>query len=274
MKNIIILISVFTLFITSCQDVVDLDLPDGDALLVVDGMITNEAGEKRVLLTSTANYFDNQATPKVSNALVILYNETGAVDTLTEKEAGVYVTNHVGQVGATYHIYIKTKAGEEYESQPELLQFVPEIDSIYAEFKEESIFEDEGYYVKIDTYEPKGVGNYYRWRKYVNDEYLNTPFELLFATDQFVDGNPIIGFEVNIDPLKVGDRFKVEQLSISKAAYDFLLQLQSQTAFVGSLFDTPPAALKGNVKRLDKSGNDALGFFGASAVSTATITIE
>ncbi len=274
MKNIIILISIFTLFLTSCQDVVDLDLPNGDALLVVDGMITNEAGEKRVLLTSTANYFDNQATPKVSNALVILYNETGAVDTLEEKEAGVYVSNHVGKVGSTYHIYIKTKEGDEYESQPELLRFVPEIDSIYAEFKEETAFQDEGYYIKINTYEPEGVGDHYRWRKYVNDKYLNTPFELLFATDQFVDGNPILGFEVNIDPLKQGDRFKIEQLSISKAAYDFLLQLQNQTAFVGSLFDTPPAALKGNVKRLDKSGNDALGFFGAAAVSTAEIVIE
>lgn len=274
MKNIIFSIFFLALFITACQDVVELDLPDGDTLLVIDGWITNQEGEKQVLLTATANYFNNTTTPKVSNALVILYNENGVVDTLQEKEAGQYITEHVGKIGSKYHLYIRTAAGEEYESLPELLRFVPEIDSIYYEFKEETAFQEEGYYVKIDTYEPQGVGDHYRWRKYANEKYLNTPFELLFATDQFVDGNPIIGFEVNIEPLKLGDRFKVEQMSISQAAYDFLLQLQAQTAFVGSLFDTPPSALKGNVKRIDKSGNDALGFFGAAAVSEAAILID
>ncbi len=275
MKNIIFSFLAFTtLLLAGCQDIVNLDLPDGNVLLVVDGLITDQPGEKRVLLSSTANYFNNTTTPKISGALVILYNETGVVDTLEEKEAGVYVTNHIGKIGSMYHIYIRTKEGEEYESNPELLHSVPEIDSIYYEFKEKTAFQDEGYYVKIDTYEPAGVGDHYRWRKYVNDEYENTPFDIIIATDQFVDGNPIIGIEVNFEPLELGDTFRVEQMSISRAAYDFLLQLQNQTAFVGSLFDTPPAALKGNVKRLDKSGNDALGFFGAAAVATAEIVIE
>ncbi|MBK7871277.1 MAG: DUF4249 domain-containing protein [Saprospiraceae bacterium] len=274
MKNIILLISLLALFITSCQDVVNLDLPEGDVLLVVDGWITNQEGEKRVLLTNTANYFDNKETPKVSGALVILYNETGVVDTLNEKEAGVYITEHVGKIGSTYHIYIKTKEGEEYESQPELLQFVPEIDSIYAEFKEESIFEDEGYYVKIDTYEPQGVGNYYRWRQFVNNEYKSEPFDLLYASDEFVDGNPIIGYELNFDPLEIGDHYRVQQMSISRAAYDFLFLLEQQTAFVGSLFDTPPATIKGNIFRVDEPKVKVLGFFGASAVAEATIVIE
>lgn len=154
MKNIIFLISILALFITSCEDVVNLDLPDGEVQLVVDGSITNQPGEKRVRLTTSSNYFDNKETPKVTGALVLLYDQTGVVDTLTEKEAGIYTTNYIGKVGSTYHIYIRTKEGEEYESQPEILQSVPEIDSIYYEYKEKTAFEDEGYYVMINTSEP------------------------------------------------------------------------------------------------------------------------
>lgn len=274
MKNIIFFISFLALFITSCEDVVNLDLPDGDVQLVVDGSITNKPGEKRVRLTLTSNYFDNKETPKVTEALVLLYDQTGIVDTLTEKQAGIYTTNYIGKVGSTYHIYIRTKAGEEYESNPELLQSVPEIDSIYYEYKEKTAFEDEGYYVMINTSETPGVGNYYRWKQYVNDNYLAEPFDLMFATDQFVDGNPIIGFQVSIDPLQVGDHYKVEQMSISKAMYDFLTLLQQQTANVGSLFDSPPAALPGNIVNISNPKQKALGFFSASAVATADITIE
>ena len=43
-----ILLSLFVF--TSCEDVVDLEVPDGDIQLVVDGWLTNEVGEKQVLL--------------------------------------------------------------------------------------------------------------------------------------------------------------------------------------------------------------------------------
>ncbi|MFN7118289.1 MAG: DUF4249 domain-containing protein [Saprospiraceae bacterium] len=274
MKNIIFFLLFITIILSSCEDVVNLDLPDGDLQLVVDGTITNQPGEKRVRLTNTANYFDNKETPKVSNALVLLYNERGVVDTLIEKEAGIYITEYIGQVGTSYHLYIRTPDGNEYESQPELLQAVPDIDSIYYEFKAETPFQDEGYYVKIDTYEPAGLGNHYRWKQYVNGKYKNEPFDLLYATDQFVDGNPILGFEVSTDALQVGDQFRVQQMSISEAAFDFLTLLSQQTANVGSIFDSPPAALPGNIRNITNPKVKALGFFSASAISEATIVIE
>lgn len=262
------------LVFASCQDVIDLNVPDGEVQLVVDGWLTDQAGEKQVLLATTANYFENTEPPRVTDALVVLNNENGAVDTLEEKEAGVYVTSYVGVVGEVYHIYIRTAAGEEYRSSPEPLRSVPTISAIYATFKEETVFEDEGYYVSIDTEEPLGVGDYYRWKQYVNEGYLNEPFDLLYASDEFVDGNPIIGFEVTTDPLEVGDHYRIQQLSISKQAYEFFFQLQNQTAFIGSLFDSPPAALKGNIVNVDPTGKKALGYFGVSAVSEKEMVIE
>lgn len=262
------------LFFSSCQDVIDLEVPDGEVLLVVDGWITDQEGEKQVLLSTTANYFDNTITPKVENAIVVLFDENGPIDTLVEADPGRYVTEYQGVVGKTYHIYIQTDSGEEYESNPELLKFVSAIADIHTEFREETAFEDEGYYVSIDTEEPIGVGDFYRWKQYVNDTLLNEPFDLLYASDEFVDGNPIINFDVTTKPLSFGDNYRVQQLSISKEAFDFFTQLETQTAFVGSLFDSPPAALQGNMVSVNSTDKKVLGYFGASAVSEIGMVIE
>ena len=111
-------------------------------------------------------------------------------------------------------------------------------------------------------------------KQYVNDEYLKEPFDLLYASDEFVDGNPILAFEVNTDPLELGDHYRIQQSSISEEAYEFFFQLQNQTAFIGSLFDSPPAALNGNIVNLDPSGKKALGYFGVSAVSEKELVVE
>ncbi|MFT5984267.1 MAG: hypothetical protein ACI9RM_002731 [Ulvibacter sp.] len=272
-KSLLLLLTLF--FLTSCQDVIDLEVEDGEVQLVVDGWLTNQNGEKQAILSTTANYFNSSIGPFVENAFVVLNNEQGPIDTFYEKSNGLYVTDFVGEVGETYHIYIRTSSGEEYKSNPELLRSVPLITAINSEFKEETTFDDEGYYMSIDTDEPLGVGDHYRWKQYVNDTYLNEPFDLLYASDEFVDGNPILNFEVTInEPLELGDQYRIQQLSITEEAFEFITQLQTQTAFVGSLFDSPPAALSGNIVNLDSSGKKALGYFGASAVSEKEMVIE
>jgi hypothetical protein len=272
-KSLLLLLTLF--FLTSCQDVIDLEVEGGEVQLVVDGWLTNQNGEKQAILSTTANYFNSSIGPFVENAFVVLNNEQGPIDTFYEKSNGLYVTDFVGEVGETYHIYIRTSSGEEYKSNPELLRSVPLITAINSEFKEETTFDDEGYYMSIDTDEPLGVGDHYRWKQYVNDTYLNEPFDLLYASDEFGDGNPILNFEVTInEPLELGDQYRIQQLSITEEAFEFITQLQTQTAFVGSLFDSPPAALSGNIVNLDSSGKKALGYFGASAVSEKEMVIE
>jgi hypothetical protein len=274
-SKIFFLFIFFLIVFTSCEDVVELELPDGEAQLVVDGWLTDQVGEKKVRLSTTTNYFNNSGNTFVAGAEVILYVENEPKDTLIEKTNGVYTTDYVGQIGLSYHLYIRTATGEVYESVPEMLHAVPVISAIYSTFKEESTFEDEGYYISIDTNEPLGLGNHYWWKQYVNGEYQNEPFDLLFESDEFVDGNPILNFEVTINnPLELGDTYLIQQLSISEGAFDFLTALQTQTASVGSLFDSPPAALPGNIINQDPNGKKALGYFGVSSVSEKRTIIE
>jgi len=275
-KPFLFLFLLSALSFNACEDVIELDLPDNDPALVVDGWLTDRPGEKTVRLTLSANYFSEASYPAVSDALVALHDREGPVDTLQEKGGapGVYATDYVGRVGGIYHLVITTADGKQYASQAQQLRAVPPIDSIYYEFIDDNPFQEEGYYVKINTREPAGQGDYYRWRQFINGEYQNTPFDIVIATDEFVDGNFITELEITVQPLQAGDTCRVEQQSISREAYDFLFLVRDQTAFVGSIFDSPPIPIPGNIFNVDDPEEEVLGFFGVSAVSEAEVIIE
>ena len=276
LRSRILILVLFTSTFFSCQDVIDIDVPEGDPLMVVDGWISDLPGPTRVRLSKTIDYFSNSPNPAVSNAVVILINTNGSLDTMSETSigSGVYESPLNGTVGNSYYLYIKTSDGSEYQSNIEELVSVPVIDSIYYEYREETIFEDEGYYVQINTKEPVGLGDHYRWKFYKNDTLYNKPEDLYYADDEFVDGNDINGFDVHNDPLEIGDTARVEQLSISKHAYDFIAIVQEQTAFVGSIFDFPASPIQGNIYTINEPNEGVLGFFGASSVATAEIVIQ
>lgn len=260
----------------SCEDVIDLNIPSGDVRLVVDGWIYDLAEPTQIKLTYSAPYFSSNSNPPATNTIVVLQSASGSNDTLNEvlPGSGVYETIKTGQIGETYNLYIKTPDGEEYLSIPEELVRVPQIDSIFQEYREETLFDDAGYYIQINTKEPSGIGDYYRWKFYINDTLLNSPEDLNYADDEFVDGNDIIAFDVHFDPLIIGDKGRVEQLSISKNAYEFLALVQEQTLFVGSIFDFPASPINGNIYNKNKPNETALGFFGASSVAVAELVIQ
>jgi hypothetical protein len=264
------------LLFCACQDVIELNLSDVPPQLVVEGWITNLEKPAEVIISYSTNYLDRKALPRASGAEVALHDENGLVAVFEEsdEQPGVYRSDYVGQVGVAYHLRIRTPDGKRYASIPELLKGVSPITAIYYEFRQATLFQEEGYYVKIDSYEPEGPGDYYRWRQFINDTLNNRPIDILVVSDQFVDGNDIIGFEINFQPLKLGDRYRVEQMSISRRAYEFFFLVREQTAFVGGLFDTPPAPIKGNLYNVDDPNEQVLGFFGASGVSIAEIIIE
>ena len=280
----------------SCQDVIDLNLPDGDTVLVVEGRITNDSTEThQVALTYSSPYFKDQPAPVASGAFLELTDETDNVTysfTETPAGSGVYVTTAVGQVGHVYSLYIRDNStNEEYRSIPEEMNFVPEITSIYSEFIDDGdIFDEEGWSVFIETFEPAGKGDHYRWRSTVDGNLLDDPFDIFVASDDLVDGNIISeldmveGIEFK-DELEDGDdenlviigkdsiEVVIEQSTISERAFEFYNLIQQQTAFVGGPFDSPPAPIRGNVKNTEGENNFALGYFLVSAVEKASITI-
>ncbi len=263
----------------SCQDVVELDLPEGEQFLVVEGWITNENRPHDVILTTTAAYFDEADPAPVTGANVFIRDNEGMETLLTETGPGIYTYPDSGIVGRSYQLEIVLDNGKRYLSTyEELYEPVPILD-IFWQLSEDEPDEDNGespddiYDVLIFTIEPIGVGDNYRWRSILNGEEQREPFDLFVTDDEFVDGNPIPDFNVTDDLYSQFDTVTIIQERISREAREFIQLLQTQTAFVGGPFDPPPSPIKGNIVNVNDPDDLALGFFGASGRDRATIVV-
>ena len=266
---------------SSCEDVIDLDLSEGEKKLVVEGDITNRT-PAFVKLSTTAAYFSNGTTPLLSGATVQLYRDGILIDTLRERipGSGMYHSDTIGRMGSSYTIRIDIPqsypelGGRTYVSLTETINRVPPIDTIYQRYIDDDPFDDEGYYVYFDTQEPVGVGDHYRWKYYVNSEFQDDPEYLFVREDRFVDGNYIDEFQINDDPVVQEDTVRVEQLSITREAYDFYNLVFQQSAQVGGTFDPPPAQIKGNIVNANNADDYALGFWSAAGMEEAELVVQ
>lgn len=261
----------------ACEDKVELDFPEGETLLVVEGWISNEPGPYHISLTFTQPYFDAVDAPRATGATVFLSDDEGLQALLEETSPGVYTYPDSGIVGRNYVLEIELQDGEQYRSESELLREpVPiiELRWVVDEDGPSEFFEqdpDQIYGVLIDTFEPEGRGDNYRWRTFVNGVMKNDPFDITVTNDDFVDGSPVTDFDPSNELFFEGDTVTIVQERISRAALEFLQLVQSQTAFVGGPFDTPPAPIRGNVKNINDPERNALGFFGAAGRDRATV---
>ena len=281
MKQIfqILILCSLVFILPSCQEKIELDLPEGETFLVVEGWITNDLAPYNVRLSYTSPYFDDSAPSAAINATVILKDDEGNESVLSEIHPGVYEIVDQGIIGRKYQLYIHLPEGDIYQSDFELLNEPVLIDTIYYQLseREPSDFFDENpddiYDVLIETFEPAGRGDHYRWRSFLNGEEARAPFDINIISDQLVDGVPVLEYNVTGRLYAIPDTVEILQEMISKAAYEFLTQLRNQTAFVGSPFDTPPVPIMGNVHNLSNPDKYALGFFGAAGVDRAVVII-
>jgi hypothetical protein len=98
------------------------------------------------------------------------------------------------------------------------------------------------------------------------------------ASDEGFNGLPQrlpIAF-VEDDGLKFKQAYRVEilQMSVSANAHRFLRLVEQQTSLTGSVFDSPPANIRGNMISLDDPNETVLGFFMAAGVSKKEVYIK
>lgn len=281
----IFLIGFLGLTIISCQEVIDLDLPETPAQIIINGRVSDTLPVE-VQLLATADY-NNGTVPGVSGAKVLLFENGVQIDSLIEADtlAGYYYGTATGTVGNNYYIDVEVFQGNSlieagnWVSKRELLKRCPPIDSFYSEFRPEDVLQQEGYYVAAHFKEPRGVGDFYRIRAWRNDSLQNRPQNLSFFEDEFSDGlnfgtPPIPALTVD-GPRPVGTTYKLELSSITEAHFDYLALLQQQTVQVGSIFDPPPASIIGNIHKKGDVTDVALGYFNASKLQYAeTVIVE
>ena len=238
----------------------------------------------RVDVKWSVPYLNTDPNEPVTNALVVLIEDGVAVDTLTHRSNGRYLSDFQGEVGRSYRVAVTVPEREGYPSgtwtsATEALNRCNDADSIYSQYLPRAPFQQEGRYVFIHWSEAPGRGDHYRVRVFRNDTLQNQTFDLTVFNDDFNDGF-VFPTPPSIPPIQiagpdsVGVKYKVELGSISMGLFSYLNLLREQTLQVGGLFDPPPAPIVGNIYREGNENEYALGYFYASAIRTAEVTIS
>ncbi|GAB3823143.1 hypothetical protein GCM10028895_29570 [Pontibacter rugosus] len=108
--------------------------------------------------------------------------------------------------------------------------------------------------------------------------YSAEKFEQLKVTDdRLTNGRKVINQNVLFIPfnryLGVKNKLKIYQYSITSEAYDFFRILEQQKESTGTVFDPPPAEVKGNVFNVSDNEEKVIGFFDVAGVSTKEVVI-
>ena len=134
LKHFLLLCGLTLIF--SCEEVIDLEVPNSEPRLVIEASINWFEGtlgnEQEIKLSLTAPYF-NSDIPPANGAQVSIINPDGSVIEFFEvNQTGRYVTGQFNpQLGATYILQI-TYLGEVYEAT-EVMQSVTPIDYVLHE---------------------------------------------------------------------------------------------------------------------------------------------
>jgi Domain of unknown function (DUF4249) len=182
MKRVLVLFFCSFLF-NSCIDRINIEVPDSySSQLVVDGVITDEPGPYTVRLTRSVRVekFLKLSQESVTKSNVTIFDNVGNSEGLVEKEPGVYQTkaNGIqGVVGREYSIKIETAEGKVYESEPDRMNPVGEVDSLYYQFESYLPIKDQeryGFRFYADSQSPPG-----------EDAFLRLQFTRVFEIDAY-----------------------------------------------------------------------------------------
>lgn len=267
-----LIIIAFTLFLTSCEDVVNIDLDTAPAKLVIDASLKWEKGttgnEQTIKLTTTTDFYSN-SIPVASGAIVFVRDENAnQFDFVETPGTGNYVcTNFIPVINRNYTLTVIYN-GQTYTATEKLIA-VPTIDSI--EQNNNGGFTGNQIEVKF-FFEDNGItDNFYLTQ-------FNTSFTILpeydVIDDEFFQGNHMFGLYSNED-LKANDQIQFTLQGISERYYNYMnVLLGIAGTNGGSPFQTPPATVRGNIINQTNFDNFALGYFRVSETDKKNYIVQ
>jgi hypothetical protein len=271
----------FALTFSSCQEVIDLELPVQDPRLVIEGELNYwaeqpENNEARVVVSRSGNYYDEDTFIPINNAVVEVEDlESGAVYELPQQEdiPGTYQNTSLPlDSGRTYRLRL-TYRDEIYEADGTVLP-VAELDSFTYKYREESLLLDEGYYFFFSGRTPKERGiNYYRFKIYENDSLYSAPEDYLIQSDELLSAR-IDTLQLADYAFEVGDTVRIEMYSLNQEVFEYYNELIELLFNDGGLFSSPPRNPDTNISNITNPDNAPLGFFQVSSVLSGGAVVE
>ena len=297
MKRIITYIFI-TLIIGACEDPIDVDLPEVEARLVVDGLLRVDKSEEfvdvRITMRETSQFFDENQPTQVENAVISygVLTDEGLFETLsfcnlTEEAPGTGV--YVPDPNFTTDQRIRTASAEpgvvfilqlthkdrKYFAQTEYAHTVP-IDNL--EQGMDTFIDEDETEIKVTFTDDDTKDNYY-----VFDFMYN---EFLVIEDEFFQGQQFEFSYFYDDEISAGDEVTVSILGSTEEFYNYMDLVLEQTQNDGGVFQTPVATVRGNVfditgldnitilDNVERPNDYALGFFAVAQEYTSSLIVQ
>lgn len=281
MKNYIITyIIIFSVFFSSCTDVIDVEVPIAPPRLVIEASIDWEKGTpgnyQEIKLSLSTPYFDNLTEEPVKGASVkVVNNEDQSEAIFTDQNDGSYSTNDfIPVMHGSYTLEVVYQ--NEIYLATETMTPVTDITKVFQ--STDNGFDKNALEVNITFDDPKDEVNFYLTKFKRRGDLLQTLFDV---KDEFTNGNEMVIFyeklnndETGETEFVPGDIVDISLYGISDAYFNYIQLLIQQSGGAGGPFSTIPAEIKGNCINVSKSENYAFGYFRVTEADVTTYTFE
>lgn len=246
------LVAVTILFsFASCEKVIELDLDNTEPRLVISGSISDVDSIPIINITQTIDYDQPNNFPEIQNAMVIVQDDLGGMDTFQARSRNGYRGTTLGVPGRTYNLSV-LHDGISYNSSVKMPLPIT-IDSITIE----AFNTPGGDLPLLTTYfqDPPGEKNYYYLNYLINGKPSG---DFSFLSDQLRDGDEITVGTISDDyeDVKIGDTITVQLQCIDASMYDYYRTLEAlEDAGGGGLGSSTPDNPTPNIT------GGALGYF-------------
>ncbi len=293
--NRIRILLVFFIFNIACVEEIELDASIRAGRIIIFGSINTSDLPQQIVIYRTSA-LPNRFNPMIG-ATVKIIDQDGNEGRAFGDNEGRYTFNPNSlsiTPGNTYYLDIQLISGEHYQSTPQTIPVVSAVSQVSRNHKEvEQLSNNQVVTTKrvmeitatTDIINPSNETFYLRWS--IEEVYRLSPTDF---PDPFNDIPPpcYITREVDAQRTKLfnGANFIGSTLSekvlaqreidytflekhffttsvhaITKEAYDFWRQVDLLTNSTGSIFDVPPAKIKGNLFNVNDNSDIVLGFF-------------
>ena len=293
MKQAITILLCAILFF-SCEDTIEVDLPEVETRLIVDGLVrvdkSQELVDVKIKLRESSNFFEENQPTQAESVLIYYGKPTSgglfediSFSTLVEKDLGngIYVPNlEQDQIrtafvepGVVFILQI-THQGKRYYAQTEYAPTVP-IDNL--EQGTDTFLDEEETEIIVTFTDNGDEDNFYLF------DFMNSEF--LVVEDEFFQGQQFSFSYFYDDEITAGETVTVSILGATEEFYNYMDLVLEQTENNGGVFQTPVATVRGNVfditgldninlfDNVERPNDYALGYFAMVQEYTATLTI-
>lgn len=278
MKNIKLFIAIIiaSFSLTSCEEVVPVDLDTAAPKLVIDASIKWEKGTignlQKINLTTTTDFYSN-TIPVATGATVTVTNTSmsTAIDYqfIENGQTGEYIcSNFTPIINNDYTLKVVYK-GQTYTATSKFMP-TPVIQKT-EQTKKPGFNGKEVYEIKYYFQDNGAETNFYLVSA-KDDKTLKTEYRVL--SDEFFQGNLMFGIYQNED-LKQGSIIKYSVQGITEKYSNYMFKLLNIAGSnSGGPFATTPPTLRGNIVNTTNPDNYPFGYFHLSEIDSESYIIQ